>query len=187
MYDHIDKLTGTAFLKKLQPAEMADLQYVAFRLQARMLACEGFVDALFDEKDSVRDTEVLEELKKRSVIWMTDAEILDNLEDNMTRAELEAFLGAFTDIMIDEYHVFNILAQSFEEKLQEDISYMRGQIVEKSGNEERTTPEALAQIFEDKREYSVMFLTLGEEDMEIPRVLTQVLRYLEGDINFTNK
>ncbi|MEE4247034.1 MAG: hypothetical protein V2I33_16595, partial [Kangiellaceae bacterium] len=34
MYDHIDRLTGTAFLKRLKPEDMSDLQYLVFRLQA---------------------------------------------------------------------------------------------------------------------------------------------------------
>jgi hypothetical protein len=105
----------------------------------------------------------------------------------MTREQLEQFLSAFSDQLLDEYHVFNILANSFDEKLHEDMSYLRAAIVEKSGNEERTTFDVLEAIFEDKRERMVMFHNLKEEDLTITTVLTQVLKYLEGDINFTKK
>jgi hypothetical protein len=151
------------------------------------LACEGIVDELFDGKTVVADTEILDRLKARSDIWMDDAEVLDNLEDQMTREQLETFLSTFADVRLDEYHVFNILANSFDEKLHEDMSYLREALVEQSGNQERTTWPVLEAIFHDKRERMVMFYNLTESDLTIPTVLTQVLKYLEGDINFAKK
>jgi hypothetical protein len=83
--------------------------------------------------------------------------VLDNLEELFTREELEMFLSTFSDVKVDEYHVFNALAKAIDDKLLADISYLRLEIVEKSGNEERTTFDVLSQIFRNKQERNTIF------------------------------
>jgi hypothetical protein len=83
-------------------------------------------------------------------------------------------------VEIDEYHLFNALAKSYNRKILRDLSYLRGRILEMTGGEEQVNESVVNKIFYNERERYILFTRV--DDYSVTNILRRVLRYLEGDI-----
>jgi hypothetical protein len=81
---------------------------------------------------------------------------------------------------IDEYNLFNALAQSYNRKIRGDLSYLRSILIEKTGGSEAVSSRVVDEVFSNKREKQILFSRITEPTIE--NILKRVLRYLEGDI-----
>jgi hypothetical protein len=142
-YQHLDRNTGSVFLKNLKPEDLTSIEYTLFRIRSRCLAKpEGFVDSLFSTGATIKDTDFVEKLQEGTEFWMPESEFLDCLEDTMTRENVDSLFGEFADIELDEYHVFNRLIVSCNDKIRMDLAYLRD-LMQSAGAVELVSEEIL--------------------------------------------
>ena len=122
----------------------------------------------------------MKEVKDVVDIWIDEKSVLDILEDEMTPEDAAVLFQPVDEERISEYDTFNALANSYNEKIRGDLSYLRQKILTANGGSEDVSADIIEKIFSNERERNILFRNM--EEFTIKTILRRVLRYLEGDI-----
>ena len=182
VYEKCDKMAGLLIIEALQPQEMGLYAWMLVHMRSRFDNLgEEFLEEIFAGKDSIPDTEFLAFAKSRTEIWIPDDAILEILEDDMTLEDAQTLVEPMDEIRVSEIHLFNALAHAYNEKIREDLSFLRSKLLTASGGYEDVPETIIQQIFRNETERNILFgKTTGHT---IKSILNRVLKYLEGDIH----
>jgi hypothetical protein len=137
-------------------------------------------EEIFGSNESVSDKLFLEKCREKVTIWIDDELILDILDDEITMDEAEIFITPVENTPLDETSLFNGLANSYNQKIRADLSYLRGLLYEKTNGDDYVSEAVVEEVFANVRERMILFSRISDPTVE--NILKRVLRYLEGDI-----
>jgi hypothetical protein len=113
---------------------MTEDQWLLYHLQIRNPWVQEELNSMFESQSEISDVEFLEKLHDATTLWVSDQDVLDILEDQMTFQDaMFLFNTAVEHPTITEYELFNALGIAFERKLAGDLAYVRGQFEVESG------------------------------------------------------
>ena len=95
--------------------------------------------------------------------------------------DAQTLVEPMDEIRISEIHLFNALAHAYNEKIREDLSFLRSKLLTASGGYDEVSDRVIQEIFRNETERNILFgKTTGHT---VKSVLNRVLKYLEGDIH----
>ena len=99
----------------------------------------------------------------------------------MTKEIALTLIEPVDEVRISEYHVFNALAHAYNEKIREDLSFLRSKLLTATGGYEYVSERIVCEIFRNEREREILFS--NTQGLTVTGILNRVLKYLEGDIH----